>query len=112
MSTHPSFDSPALRALIAFRDERGWQQFHTPENLAKSVAIEAAELLECFQWGSEATDREHVLDELADVLTYAYMLANELGVDPEEIMASKIAKNAEKYPAGKARGNAKKYTEL
>lgn len=112
MTEQLSFNSPALRSLIAFRDERDWKQFHTPENLAKSIAIEAAELLECFQWGPEATNRDHVLEELADVLAYAYLLANEIGVDPEEILATKIAKNGEKYPVAKARGNAKKYTEF
>lgn len=93
------------------RDERDWGQFHTPENLAKSVVIEAAELLECFQWDSRAnTDR--ALDELADVTTYCILLADRLGVTLDDIVMSKLASTREKYPVDKARGRSSKYDAL
>lgn len=82
----------------AFNDERNWHRFHTPGNLAKSVAIEAAELLECFQWNEEDYDKEHVCEELADVLSYCIMLADELDVDINEIVLDKLEKNKKKYP--------------
>ncbi|WP_110589505.1 nucleotide pyrophosphohydrolase [Microbacterium suaedae] len=97
-----------LRAFVA---ERDWAQFHTPENLAKSVSIEAGELLEEFQWGEPADD-DGVRDELADVLTYCLLLADRLGVDPIEIVRAKLAKTIEKYPVDKARGRSAKYDEL
>lgn len=97
--------------LLAFAAEREWGQFHTPENLSKSIAIEAAELLECFQWDSEAKP-ERVQDELADVLTYALLLAGRLGMDPVEIVRSKLEITKAKYPVEKARGTSKKYDEL
>lgn len=97
-----------LRAFVAARD---WEQFHTPENLAKSVAIEAGELLECFQW-SEAADREHVIEELADVLTYCHLLAQSLGVDPSEIVLEKLERTRQKYPVEKARGRSTRYEQL
>ena len=100
-----------LKALRAFVAERDWQQFHTPENLAKSVSIEAAELLECFQW--QATpDREEVAKELADVLTYCLLLADKLGLDPLEIIESKLTETKAKYPVDKARGSSTKYDRL
>ena len=100
-----------LLALRAFVTERDWQQFHTPENLAKSVSIEAAELLECFQW--QATpEREEVAKELADVLTYCLLLADKLGLDPLEIIESKLAETKAKYPVAKARGSSAKYDRL
>lgn len=98
----------------AFRDfsaERDWDQFHTPANLAKSISIEAAELLECFQW-SDKYDKEHLCEELADVLSYCIMLADKLDVDIEEIVLAKLEKNKQKYPIEKARGISAKYTEL
>ncbi|MEG0176512.1 nucleotide pyrophosphohydrolase [Anaerorhabdus sp.] len=94
-----------------FVEERDWTQFHTPDCLAKSVSIEAGELLECFQWNNDY-DREHVLEELADVMCYCLQMCIALNVDPEEIIHSKMLKNAKKYPVDKAKGNAKKYTEL
>ncbi|QZN86671.1 nucleotide pyrophosphohydrolase [Cellulomonas sp. C5510] len=100
-----------LEAIRAFVAEREWAQFHTPENLAKSISIEAAELLECFQW-DEASDRERVIAELADVLTYAYLLADKLGVDPGDIVLSKLATTRQKYPVEKARGRSTKYDQL
>lgn len=98
----------ALRDFVA---EREWAQFHTPENLAKSIAIEAGELLERFQWGSSAS-RDGVVEELADVLTYCVLMADRLGVDPDEIVLSKLEATRAKYPADKARGRSAKYDEL
>lgn len=103
--------SSLLNELRAFTAERDWEKFHTPENLSKSIAIEAAELLECFQWDSEAKP-ERVQDELADVLTYALLLAGRLGMDPVEIVRSKLEITKAKYPVEKARGTSKKYDEL
>lgn len=97
-----------LRAFVA---ERDWGQFHTPENLAKSISIEAAELLECFQWSDEP-DMDRLRDELADVLTYCLLLADRIGADPAEIVIDKLAKSRQKYPADKARGRSTKYDEL
>lgn len=100
---------PVLRdALRVFVAEREWAQFHTPENLAKSISIEAAELLECYQWGEEA-DTVHVQEELADVLTYCLLLADRLGVDPDQIVLDKLAETRAKYPVDKARGRSTKY---
>lgn len=94
-----------LRAFVA---ERDWAQFHTPENLAKSVSIEAAELLECFQWSANA-DPGRVRDELADVLTYCLLLADNLGLDPDAIVLEKLADTRKKYPANKVKGRSTKY---
>ncbi|MDN5686220.1 MAG: nucleotide pyrophosphohydrolase [Brachybacterium sp.] len=91
--------------------ERDWEQFHSPENLAKSVAIEAGELLECFQWDA-AGDRDEVADELADVLTYALLLADRLDLDPEQIIRTKLKRTGEKYPVEKAKGRSTKYDRL
>ncbi|MEY6436359.1 nucleotide pyrophosphohydrolase [Corynebacterium pseudotuberculosis] len=87
-----------LRALLNFREQRNWAQFHSPANLAKSVAIEAGELLECFQWDDEVTDINAVRDELADVLSYAYLLAHELGSNPHDLIINKMKQTAIKYP--------------
>lgn len=100
-----------IQALREFVQERDWGQFHTPENLAKSVSIEAAELLENYQWGSPA-NLENVQDELADVLTYCLLLADKLGLDPNEIVLAKLAKTQQKYPVEKARGRSDKYDQL
>lgn len=100
-----------INALRAFVEERDWGQFHTPENLAKSVSIEAAELLENFQWGSPA-NLDNVQDELADVLTYCLLLADKLGMDPNEIVLEKLAKTQQKYPVEIARGRSNKYDQL
>jgi len=97
--------------LAAFVAERDWAQFHTPENLAKSISIEAAELLECFQWSAEA-EPARVRDELADVLTYCLLLADRLGVDPDQIVLDKLAVTREKYPVEKSRGSSAKYDLL
>lgn len=98
----------ALRKFVA---ERDWDQFHTPENLAKSVAIEAGELLECFQWGAEP-DLEAVRDELADVLSYCLHLAARLDLDPDQIVLDKLDVSGRKYPVDKARGSSAKYDKL
>ncbi|RYP85005.1 hypothetical protein DL770_005105 [Monosporascus sp. CRB-9-2] len=91
-------------ALVSFVAERDWAQFHTPENLAKSVAIEAGELLECFQW-SATGDPKRVREELADVLTYCLLLANRIGADPDQIVLEKLEVTRKKYPVDKARGS-------
>ena len=86
-------------------------QFHSPDNLAKSISIEAAELLECYQWSDNA-DRSAVEEELADVLTYCFLLANKLELDPAEIVKRKLAISAEKYPVEKSKGRSTKYDKL
>ena len=100
-----------IQALREFVQERDWGQFHTPENLAKSVSIEAAELLENYQWGNPA-NLDNLQDELADVLTYCLLLADKLGMDPNEIVLEKLAKTQQKYPVEKARGRSDKYDQL
>ncbi len=94
-----------------FNQERDWDQFHSPENLAKSISIEAGELLECFQWDNNY-NIEEVKEELADVLNYCIQLANKLGVDPKQIVLDKMKKTAKKYPVDKSRGKSTKYTKL
>jgi dCTP diphosphatase len=98
-------------ALAEFVSEREWAQFHTPENLAKSISIEAGELLECFQWSPDA-DAERVADELADVLTYCLLLADRLGLDPDSIVLGKLERTRAKYPVEKARGRSTRYDQL
>ena len=99
-------------ALLRFRDERDWAQFHNPKDLAAALSIEAGELLECFLWKAHGeADEARVKEELADVLAYALLLAEHYKLDVKQVMLDKIAKNAQKYPAHKARGSAKKYTE-
>lgn len=102
--------------IIEFRDERNWKQFHNPKDLAISLSIEAGELLENFQWKSseEAIESrmENIKDELADVVIYAFLLSDALGVDLEQIVSNKIKKNIEKYPIEKSFGSKKKYNEL
>jgi dCTP diphosphatase len=97
--------------LRAFAEARDWGKFHSAENLAKSISIESAELLECFQWNSEA-DSNNVRDELADVLTYCFLLADKLGEDPEDLILRKLEKTADKYPVDKAFGRSEKYDKL
>ncbi len=94
-----------------FTKERDWDQFHSPENLAKSIAIEAGELLECYQWSNDA-DPEAVEEELADVLNYCLQMASKLNLDPIEIVRKKMLKNAEKYPVDKSKGRSTKYDQL
>ena len=101
-----------IKRIRKFRDDREWEQFHTPENLAKAISIEAAELLENFLWDNEKYDKKQVEEELADVMVYCIHMADALGVDIREIINSKMDKNEKKYPVEKAKGNSKKYTEL
>ena len=95
-----------------FTDDRDWDQFHTPANLAKSISIEAGELLECFQWSDSDFDLDHVKEELADVIVYCQNLLDKLELDPDEIINAKMDKNEAKYPVEKARGSAAKYDQL
>lgn len=104
-------EKEALDALRMMVRERDWEQFHSLENLAKSVAIEAGELLECFQWANAAPN-DRIIDELADVLTYCYLLAAKLGVEPSEAVINKLQLTRSKYPVEEARGTSAKYTEL
>ena len=104
-------DDAVAQKLRAFSDERDWDQFHTPENLAKSISIEAAELLECFQWSPDG-DPQVVKEELADVLTYCYFLAMKVGLEPDQIVLEKLAVTAQKYPVEKSRGSSVKYDQL
>ncbi|MHC1716353.1 MAG: nucleotide pyrophosphohydrolase [Candidatus Dojkabacteria bacterium] len=104
-------DKDLIKRIVQFRDERDWKQFHSPENLAKSINIEAAELLECFQWSSKYEKKE-ACEELADVLIYCVLMGEALEVDLSEIIEKKLKKNGEKYPVSKAKGNSKKYTKL
>ena len=99
------------REIEKFNQERDWDQFHSPENLAKSIAIEAGELLECFQWNNNY-DKEEVCDELADVFNYCFQMANKLEVNPEEIILNKLEKTRKKYPIEKAKGVSIKYNKL
>ncbi|MCI8854226.1 MAG: nucleotide pyrophosphohydrolase [Lachnospiraceae bacterium] len=91
-----------IRKVIADRD---WDQFHTPANLAKSISIEANELLECFQWSDTDYDLEHVKEELADVIVYCQDMLDKLGLDADEIVNAKMTKNEAKYPVDKSRGS-------
>ena len=99
-----------------FRDDRNWRQFHNPKDLAISINLEAAELLEIFQWSADDLECTHKLDqikeELADVLSYCILLADRYGLDLDEIIQAKMKKNAEKYPVEKASGVSTKYTDL
>ncbi len=100
-----------INILREFNEERDWDQFHSPENLAKSISIEAGELLECFQWDKNYNN-DAVCEELADVLTYCIMLADKLDVSIEEIVLNKLEKSKKKYPVEKARGVSTKYDKL
>ena len=101
-----------LQRIRKFTSDRDWDQFHSPANLAKSIVIEAAELLECFQWDEEQYDLEAVKEELADVLVYSQNLLDKLGLDADEIINTKMAKNEAKYPIEKAKGKNTKYDKL
>ena len=101
-----------IARIRKFTEDRDWNQFHTPSNLAKSIAIEAGELLECFQWNDTEFDLEHVKEELADVLVYSRNMLDRLGLDEDEIVNSKMDKNEAKYPVNKSKGSSAKYTEL
>ena len=103
-------------ALLKFRNERDWEQFHDSKNLATAISIEAAELNELFLWKdakeSENINKEKLKEELADVFAYAFLLAERHNLDVKQIVFDKIKKNGEKYPVEKAKGTAKKYDEL
>ena len=104
-----------IRRVVGFRDARNWKQFHTPKDLAISLSLEAAEVLELFQWSGEdlecADNRSRLREELADVLSYCILMADVCGFDLDEIMNEKVAKNEAKYPVEKAWGSAAKYTQ-
>lgn len=95
-----------------FSEDRDWSQFHSPSNLAKSIVIEAAELLECFQWSDEEFDLQQVKEELADVIVYSQNLLDKLGLDADEIVNMKMTQNEAKYPVEKAKGVSTKYNRL
>ena len=100
-------------ALINFRNERDWEQFHNPKDLALAINVEAGELLELYLWKDAAdANKEKIKEELADVFAYAFLLADKYSFDVKEIILEKIQKNADKYPVDKSKGTAKKYNEL
>lgn len=105
-----------IKQILKFRDDRDWKQFHNPKDLAISISLEAAELLEVFQWSAEDTHCDEKIDkireELADVLIYGALMADACGLDLDEIMQAKLKRNAEKYPVERAKGSREKYTEL
>ncbi len=105
-----------IEQVLKFRDDRNWKQFHNPKDLAISISLEAAELLEVFQWSATDTECENksdkIKEELADVINYCILMADTCGLDLDEIVQEKVRKNNEKYPVDKAFGSKKKYTEL
>ena len=101
-----------IERIRNFTIDRDWDQFHSPANLAKSISIEANELLECFQWDEEHYDINEVKEELADVLVYCRNMLDKLGLDEDEIVNAKMKQNEKKYPVDKAKGKADKYNKL
>lgn len=105
-----------MNEVLKFRDDRDWKQFHNPKDLAISISLEAAELLEVFQWSAEDVTCENKMDkikeELADVVNYCILMADACGLDLDQIVREKIKRNNEKYPVEKAYGSKEKYTEL
>lgn len=105
-----------VKEINKFRDDRNWRQFHNEKDLSLSITLEAAELLELFQWKTSdevvETNRERLAEEIADVLIYSYMLADNLNFDINNIIRKKLVKNAEKYPIAKSKDNKIKYNEL
>lgn len=105
-----------IARVVGFRDARNWKQFHTPKDLAISMSLEAAELLEIFQWSGTdlqcGEKQDRIREELADVLSYCILMADVCGLDLDEIMNAKVDRNEAKYPVEKAYGSAAKYTEL
>lgn len=105
-----------VKEINKFRDDRNWRQFHNEKDLSLSITLEAAELLELFQWKTSdevvETNRERLAEEIADVLIYSYMLADNLNFDINDIIRKKLVKNAEKYPIAKSKDNKTKYNEL
>lgn len=112
----PIISSDTLQRILDFRDERNWKQFHNPKDLAISLSLEAAELLECFQWSGEDTEvagkTASMKEELSDVVVYALLLADRLGMDLDAAVREKILVNAEKYPVKESYGNSAKYNTL
>lgn len=101
-----------INRIRKFSDDRDWDKFHSPSNLAKSIVIEASELLECFQWSDDQYDLKQVKEELADVLVYCRNLLDKLNLDEDEIINAKMDQNEAKYPVSKAKGKADKYNKL
>lgn len=105
-----------IKEILKFRDDRDWKQFHNPKDLAISISLEAAELLEIFQWSAEDAvcheKMDRIKEELADVINYCVLMADACGLDLDEIIREKIKKNREKYPVEKSYGSKEKYTEL
>lgn len=101
-----------VERIRKFTEDRNWDQFHSPANLAKSISIEANELLECFQWSDEDYNIDEVKEELADVMVYCRNMLDKLGLDEDEIINAKMSKNEAKYPVEKAKGVATKYDKL
>lgn len=105
-------NTQTIERIRKFTADRDWDQFHSPANLAKSISIEANELLECFQWSDTDYDLQHVKEELADVLVYCRDMLDKLGLDEDEIVNMKMDQNEAKYPVEKAKGTSNKYDEL
>ena len=109
-------DKDVIEKIISFREQRNWKQFHNPKDLAISISLEAAELLEVFQWSGKETGvsdkKPQAIEELADILIYCVLMADALDVDIDSIVLDKLQKNSVKYDAEKSYGNNKKYTEL
>lgn len=109
-------NSELISNILQFRNDRNWKQFHNPKDLAISISLEAAELLENFQWSGTDLNvperSEKIAEEIADVLIYSVLMADAMSLDISEIILSKLEKNAEKYSVDKAFGSSKKYTEL
>ncbi|MHC5227105.1 nucleotide pyrophosphohydrolase [Enterococcus sp. LJL99] len=109
-------EETSMEKVNRFRDERDWRQFHNEKDLALSITLEASELLELFQWKTAEetvnTSEERLKEELADVLIYSYMLADNLGFDIDQIIEEKLVKNNQKYPIDKSKGSNQKYSEL
>ncbi len=101
-----------IKRIRKFTTDREWDEFHSPANLAKSISIEANELLECFQWSDTDYDLQHVKEELADVIVYCQNMLDKLDLDVDEIVNMKMEQNETKYPVEKAKGSSKKYNEL
>lgn len=102
-----------IKALLEFRNERDWEQFHNPKDLALAINVEAGELLELFLWKSaDEANKDKIKEELADVFAYAFLMAEKFNFDVKEIVLEKIKRNGEKYPVDKSKGNSKKYNEL
>lgn len=116
MYEKPAISGETMKRILAFRDDRNWKQFHNPKDLAISISLEAAELLECFQWSGADTEvrakKAAMTEELSDVVIYALLLADRLGIDLDAAVNAKMAKNATKYPVKDYWGSSAKYDAL